>query len=606
MPHTIRWMGQVKLPAPSKSAIAAGTAVGAPALLIGVLARPLLFTNAQDWLPHLWLMWHQSLAIDANHLPSLFLNYSHSVFYPEYAFYGGTIYALCGILSLLLGGAPLEAYIATYCIGFAAAYGGWYWMARSAGLRSWRAHGPGLAFITSASYLTIIYGRGDWPEFMGVSTIPLLAASGLSVLRSDKLRVWPALTLAGTSVVFFGSHNLTLLWGSTFLVLLGATIVICVPSARKQIRRRGAIRFAGLTFPALLVNAWFLLPTIAYQSHTVAGSGHLEGSRYWYRSLHQFMFLVEGRYLFSIDRTALPGTTYFLALPLPVIAWTAIGAAIVLGTGLRGPWARVLLIVLGTTFLLFLMMTHAGLILALPAPYTFLEFSYRIESYVLMGISGALLSVLALTQRSAARRSRFWVLILLPVLLASVIGAIHQLDASPHEPGRSDTLNSYLTPVLPGGAELRGLKDFWNVELPDVSFPRRPATVYFAPNAVHGDRASVIAHVQPGQLVKSNIASGPEFVHVTGATIIAHDSEGNDVLEIDPSMNAVTPGRRSAVRITLSPAHSLPIVLGRLLSSIGALALVIQLAVLIARGRKAARTHSGRARETALLAERLL
>jgi hypothetical protein len=160
---------------------------GAALLLIGALSRPLVFSGSyfgDVWLEHLWFLWQQSLAIRADHVPSLFVNYAYGVYYPHYAFYGGTLYALTGTLSLLLGNAPLETYILTYLLAFAAAYGGWYWLARQAGVGRWRAHAPGVVFITASYYLTLIYERGDWPELVGVSVIPLMVASGLSVLRA--------------------------------------------------------------------------------------------------------------------------------------------------------------------------------------------------------------------------------------------------------------------------------------------------------------------------------------------------------------------------------------------------------------------------------------
>ncbi len=58
-----------------------------------------------------WFLWQQSLAIRADHVPSLFLNYPYGVFYPHFAFYGGTLYALAGTLSLALGNAPIETYV---------------------------------------------------------------------------------------------------------------------------------------------------------------------------------------------------------------------------------------------------------------------------------------------------------------------------------------------------------------------------------------------------------------------------------------------------------------------------------------------------------------
>jgi hypothetical protein len=130
--------------------------LGGIALLLGALAWPLVFAGPWflgDGPLHAWLLWHQSFAISESHLPGLLLNYSNGivnrVFYPEYAFYGGTIYGLAGAISLALGKAPQQAYILGYLLGFVAAGGGWYWMARMAGLGRWVSHVPGMIFLTS-------------------------------------------------------------------------------------------------------------------------------------------------------------------------------------------------------------------------------------------------------------------------------------------------------------------------------------------------------------------------------------------------------------------------------------------------------------------------
>src|ERR1700727_2298563 len=80
--------------------------VAAPALLIGVLAWPMLFTSGdfnEDWAHHLWFIWNQSFALRESHHPSFFLNTWYSVYYPQYAFYAGTLDAMGGMLSLALG-----------------------------------------------------------------------------------------------------------------------------------------------------------------------------------------------------------------------------------------------------------------------------------------------------------------------------------------------------------------------------------------------------------------------------------------------------------------------------------------------------------------------
>ena len=74
------------------------------------------------------------------------------------------------------------------------------------------AHAPAIVFVTSAYYVTNLYGRGAWAEFMAVSALPLVLAASLRLVRG-RLSVGPVVCLVAASVVFSGSHNITLLWG---------------------------------------------------------------------------------------------------------------------------------------------------------------------------------------------------------------------------------------------------------------------------------------------------------------------------------------------------------------------------------------------------------
>jgi hypothetical protein len=556
--------------------------VVAPMLLVGVLAWPMLFTNSyfiDDWLNHLWFMWHESLTIRAGHLPSLFLNYSGRVFYPLYAFYGGTLYALVGMLSLLLGNAPTETYILTYFLGFAAAYGGWYWIARICGLGRWQAQAPGLVFITSAYYLTLIYGRGDWPEFLGVSMIPLMIAAVLSIVRADRLHMWPAFALAGSSIVFFGSHNLTIVWGSTVLVLAGLVIVACVPQARRALTRPRVIHVAGLVVPASLVSAWFLLPAVAYQSHTLIGSAFPS----WRATLGQLMPAVSAERLFS-PPIFTSAKSFALSLPVLVIAWILIGIGIFLLAGRRGMWMRILTIVSGLTVLIAVVMTHEGLVLALPRPYAMLQFSYRLESYVLLGVSGAVLVVLVLAQ-GGPRRVRLWTWTLGPILIVSVIGAIQQVDVYTHIEGRSAVFRYLKYPTQQGVL----YPDYIDIAQPRVVDPSGQSTrVDFPPTTIHGDYVSKVVHLLPGQFVDTNIGGGPELVRVTGAKIVGLDPEGNDTLEIESATASTQTAARGgepvpAETISVSTSDSSPVVMGRLLTMGAVIVLVAEFVVLAVR-----------------------
>lgn len=570
----------------------AASVVG-PALLIGALAWPIVFTDSifnDDWLNHLWFMWHESLAIRANHWPSLFLNYSHAVFYPYYAFYGGTIYALTGALSLALGNAPMEAYIATYLMAFAAAYGGWYWMARMAGLGRLLSHAPGLVFITSSYYLTLIYARGDWSELLGVSMIPLLTAAGLSVLRADRLRIWPAAALAASSIVFFGSHNITVLWGSTILAITGLAILLCVPRARREITRAGVLRVACLIVLGLLVSAWFLLPAFIYKSQTLIGSEYANSRRL----LLLTMPLVSANHLFTLSRaSASAGAVFALSLPILVIAWVLAGIAILLPAARGGAWMRVLLVVSAVTTLTAIVMTHAELLLDLPKIYTQVQFGYRLKSYVLLGLSGVVLAALVLAQGDS-RRVRLWMWTLVPVLIVSVFGAVQQTAAYPRSDKRATALDSYFKP--PPAVE--GLSDYLDIDLPQLADSNgQPARIEFPPAAIRRDRVSEVVHLRPERLYYTNLAGGPNLVHVTGASIVGIDPEGTDVIRLDPapgggagaSARAASLGDASrwTETISVNQADSSPVVLGRLLTLAATIALILGFAVLVVRGRRA-------------------
>jgi hypothetical protein len=566
-------------PWPPLARIAATAAIAFVA--IAAVSWPLLFSNAtfnNDWLNHLWYMWHESVAIREQHVPSLFLDYSRGIFYPLYAFYGGTLYALVGTLSLALGDAPLQTYILTYLIGFGAAYGGWYWTARIFGVRGWRAHIPGIVFVTSASYLTTVYVLGDWPEFTAVSMMPLMIAAGLSVLRAPRLRFGPAIALAASSVVFFGSHLITLVWGASTLGVVGIVLLACVPAARHAVTRAGVLRVAAIMVPGLLVSAWFLLPTAAYESHTLIAHTYPHFRTY----LRETMFTVAATGLFKLSRAPTPGSIVSLALPILAIAWVIASIPLLAWSGSRGTWMRVSVVIATATAALTVLMTHAGLILALPRIYSTLQFGFRIESFVLLGISGALLAVLAATADAGPRLQR-WTWLLVPIALVSVIGAIEQTGAHPHGQDRSTALASFTTPIHERLGQLDYLDDelpSYNTEAPFVAFPIE--------TAMRGGRVTEVVPVPADRLIATNIRGGPELVKVTGARIVGHDPETDDVLEVtSPSAPSPAGQARATAIITVGPGDSFPIVGGRIISLLALVALAGQLGWIgVARARR--------------------
>jgi hypothetical protein len=556
-------------------------AIATPAVVaITFLAWPMLFTSsgmAQDWVTHLWVIWRQSVTISRSHEPSLFLNYGSSVFYPLYAFYGGTIYALAGTLTVVLGNAPVKAYVLSYLLGFASAYGGWYWLGHIAGLGRWAAHVPSLVFVCSAYYLTLIYARGDWPEFVAVSTIPLLVSSGLSVLRATRLAILPALALAGSALVFFGSHNITMLWGSTTLAVLAATIMLLVPKARAGVTRGGVIRVVAVATPAVLVNAWYLLPAVVYESHTSISQRHD-----YTQSLRELTFLVSPANLFTFSRTTIVAGTPAFVLALPVLAIVWVLLVIIISLWRRGDdaWRRALWIVAAIGLLLAIMMTHPGVILDLPHPFILLQFTYRLESYVLLCVTAATLCALVLYRHWPRR----WRLALragiVAVLIASGIGAIQQLYNYPHGRGvgASNTVisdryatfaNSEQPPISTGG-----LTDYNDVSLPLVN-PAGAPQVEFPSSGVRNDHVTIQIDQPPGELIDTNLAGAPYLVSVTGARVVGRDPTGHMVMQVTAAQSP------SGEQISLSRSSRLPVVLGRTVTMLALVFLTLGLAALL-------------------------
>lgn len=564
--------------------------LGAAVVVLGALTWPLLFTHsdfAGDWERHLWLMWHQSLAIQSTGFPSLFLNSAYSVFYPTYAFYGGTVYVIGGLLSLALGGAPVSAYVLVYLLDFAAAFGGWYWLARMSGVGRWLAMIPGIVFVSSAYYFLVAYVQGDWPEFTGISIIPLLLAAALSVLRADRLQVGAALALALSSVLFFGSHSITIMLGLTTFVLCGAVVLIAVPAARALVTRRGIARVGGVVVPAACVSGWYLLPALAYHSTTRLGSEYHEARE----ELRGNVSLVSMAHLFTFSRTTGPG----MALPVLAIVWVLAGMLVLpRGSGKR-TWVRLLLIFSGFAVLIAVAMTHVGLLLALPRPYTLIQYSYRLEAYVLLMLCAAIVAALVLAGgRSrhapgalAPRRARAWMWMALPVCAVSLGGAIQQLSAFPY-PGqdRYEALQAY------GEDGTGNNRDYQDVAEPIVTVAHL-ASVTIPPEAVSQNRVSFSTELPSGALLATNIGAGPYLLHIAGAKPVGVDAETGDmVLRVGTADGAARAGRSGDARaasahpssetISVSAGDGLPIVLGRLLSLLGLAILAVELLALLA------------------------
>jgi hypothetical protein len=280
------------------------------------------------------------------------------------------------------------------------------------------------------------------------------------------------------------------------------------------------------------------------------------------------------------------------------IAWVLAGIAVSVRARRRGTWMRVLLVLSAASTLLVVVMTHAGLILVLPRMYATLQFGFRLESYVLLGVAGAVLAALVLN-RDGDRGVRFWIWALVPVLAVSALGAVQQTDAHPAGRSRALALSSYLEPTY----EQEGLLDYVDdhVEVTKTHLP----LITFPPESVRHDRASILVREPPGQRVDTNIRSAPELIHVSGARVVGADLEADDVLEITaPTYGATRSARRGTTpteRISVTAADSFPIVAGRVLTALALAVLAIELILLATPGNAGGRAKSALSSLTARL-----
>jgi hypothetical protein len=533
--------------------------------MVVLLMWPLLTSSprlgASDWSTDFWLIEQAAKGLRHHHHPSLFVNLDDGVFYPAFAFYGGTLFGLFGAVALLLG-SSIYAYILGYVLALVASYGAWYWLGRQFGLGWWVAHLPATLFVTSPYYLTLIYGLGDWPEFVGVSMLSLLIASAVSVLRADRLRAGPAAALALSTMLFCGSHNLTTLWGTTFLVVAATLLYALVAPVRHAVTRRGVLRVLAVSAPALLIDAWFLVPDLAYQSQTWIVS---EASM-WQEWLRADFYGPRRQVIFSLGRDMVydPPPGLVLALPVLGMAWVAAAGLFIAWRRPKAPTTRAVFGLCGVGAMVVVLMLVPEIVLAMPKPYTMLQFGTRLESYVLLTMAGAAIVALS-SLRGMGRRSWILVGVLIPVVALSVLGAVHQIRDRPMGP-----------PLQPGFSDRTfAVLDYKTSRLAFVEdLSVLAATKRFSTGAAWEGRASISVDVPPDSYIQTNLATIPALVDVTGAEIAGVTREtpkGAQIAGItrDAQKGYVLKVSGDAPRITVTEAHPLPVVLGRILALIG-------------------------------------
>jgi hypothetical protein len=455
---------------------------------------------SMDWGNHLFLVATMEGSIRTLGHPSYFIHTSQTgLYYPFFAFYGGTLYALGAILGLVTG-SPVRGYVASYALCFVATYGGMYWISRLSALRGPLAHVPAIVAVTGAYYLTDAYGRGAWPEFVAVSTIPVLAASAVSLVTRATVGVRPMMAVYVSAVVFSGSHNITLLWGSIVLLLaaLAAAVAVGRRVVRAHLSRIGLV--AVLVGLAAGTNAWFLLPDVLYTGRTVVSRSPRVGGFQFDRASVVFNpWRVSG---------LSEAPTLFVQISIYVLAWSLAILLIAAAAGVGSRPARVFTAGLLVLLAGLLALTIFDSVWAhMPTTLRFIQFPYRLESYILL--LTAALSLMAVHAALRLPRPRV-AFTCLAVAVALQVGlAEYQVwTAGYHGSGAAAASYADSGSVPPSWYAF----DDYRVASGRPVTPT--ATFHLRASLVRDDRISVPMTVGPGDY-ETNVVASP-FVSVSG------------------------------------------------------------------------------------------
>ena len=557
------------------------------AVVVLVLAAPALFTSSgfvDDWVNHMWLTWLQSRQIRASGFPSLFVHVDPlGVFYPNFAFYGGTLYAVGGYL-MVLTGAPVAVFVGMVTAAIAAAYLGTLWTAREAGVRGLAAHLPALVIVTGAYYLSLAYGRASWPELVATSAIPVIIAATIRIVRRGAAP-WSVLALGLATVFWSGSHNLTLAWGTVFvLCLLGVVLIAWAPRLTARRLRRLAVAL-GVVALGVMVNGWFLLPDVRYASTTMlAQTPGIATSISDPFSRPAILFNP-----LRVRATSNPATrSHFTELPVLVMAWIAVAGALLWRPTRRRELRRALLLlaVLVGGLLVLIMDDHVWA--HVPSALDHEQFTFRLQTYTVIAIAGiVIVAQLALASAATLRRSLRRGLhgTLVGIVLLGLGLACWQVwnSTAAYHPWSTAFLRNrasvlrypYQTPPT------------WYVYSYISTFRPRPnhvvstaGAIHLDPARVHGDSIAQTVTLPPGRgAVATNIAAPRFMVSIRGLRVAGQTADG--FVALDRPSN----GARTA-RLQVTEADTTSIRLGRwvtLLGIVGLLGAVVSTAVISRR-----------------------
>jgi hypothetical protein len=480
---------------------------------------------------------------------------------------------------MVLTGAPAAVFVAMIVLAFASAYGGTFWIARQSGVRGLAAHLPATIVVTGAYYLSIAYGRGSWPELLATSAIPVVIAAALRIIRRGA-SPGAILLLAGATVIWSGSHNLSFLWGAIFTAAVAAALLAGWITQLDRVRLRRIGVALGVMLLGVMINAWFLAPDLAYSLHTEIAQFRVIDSPI------SSTFSRPGIVFNPLRERATDSAylrSHFTELPVLVLAWAIVATAVMWKAGWTRALRRVGIVLALAVAILILLLTDEALWSHLPSTLSVIQFTFRLETYIVMGLAGfTILLLRVMRERAGDRRGAPLAAALVAIVLIGLGLGVWQVwnssayyfPTSPHYLASRSSVLNYPHKVPPTWYETGQLRD---VSEPVVA---TDGEVRLDVAKIKGEGTSQEVGVPQGSgALASNIAASQHLVSVTGLRVVGRTAEGFLAFERPPL------GRRS-VRLTVTRAHDLPMRFGPIVSMLGAIGLVLALAASIVSSRR--------------------
>jgi hypothetical protein len=336
----------------------------------------------------------------------------------------------------------------------------------------------------------------------------------------------------------------------------------------------------------VMLNGWFLFPDLSYSLHTQIAQ---------YRAIDPAISSIFSRLsiVFNPLRVRATHSTYlrshFTELPVLVIIWVLVAASLLW----KGGWTRPLRRLLTLLALLFagfvVLLVDERLWQSLPSTLSVIQFTFRLETYIVMALAGLTVVLLkVIINRSDGRRPMVLGTALVAIVLFGLglgtwqvwnSSAYYSPASSRYLANRSSVLH-YPDHTPPTWYETGQFRDVGDQVVPTEG------EVRLDPAAIKGESTTQTVQIPAGEgPLASNIAASVDLVSVHGLRVAGRTAEGFLALE------RPLDGSRT-VRLTVSRASTTPLRFGPIVTLVGALGLACALvaSVLLPRWRTRAST----------------